>query len=100
MAILERRVGGASPYIFAVHAVHAEEISLTALITWSQSVAEKYAATLSGDPGVLAAGVTRFVAETPGQRSAVALYVAGARQIAPYVSDDRRICANGYGTRT
>ncbi|WP_156935401.1 hypothetical protein [Pseudonocardia spinosispora] len=81
--------------VYAVHAVRAEEISTTALVTSSLPPAERYAEVLSSDPGVLAAGVTRFELDVTGRRTAVALYVAGARQQAPYVSDDRRIYANG-----
>lgn len=81
--------------VYAVHAVRDTEISSTALVTSSLEPAERYAAALSGDPGVLAAGVTEFELDTAGRRTAVALYVTGIRQRAPYVSDDRRVYANG-----
>jgi len=60
-------------------------------------MAERYAAELSTDPGVLAAGITRFVVDELGTRRAIALYVTGIRQQVPYVSDDRIVHANGAG---
>lgn len=85
-------------YVYAVHTVHAEEIAATALVTFDLDTAEKYAAAVSDDPGVLAGAVTRFVVDGIGVRTAVALYVRGQRQDAPYVSDDRRVLANGHGS--
>lgn len=46
--------------VYGVHAVRTEEVSTTVLVTSSLAPAEQYAAALSNDPGVLAAGVTRF----------------------------------------
>jgi hypothetical protein len=83
--------------VYGVHSVQAEEISLTVLVASNQSLAERYAAMLSTHPGVLAAGVTEFVVDTLGRRSAVAMYVTGTRQIVPYVSDDRRIFVSAHG---
>jgi len=83
--------------IFAVHAVRRAEVRPTELICGSLTMAETYAAALSTDPGVLAAGITRFVVDELGTRRAIALYVAGVRQQVPYVSDDRAIHANGAG---
>jgi len=84
-----------SRVIYAVHAVRPEEMSTTTLVTSSPKPAEQYAATLSQDPGVLAAGVTRFELDVTGLRTAVARYVTGTRQHTPYVSDDRQVYANG-----
>jgi hypothetical protein len=85
--------------VYAVHAVRPAEISATVLVTSAQAAAEQYAATLSRDPGVLAGAVTRFTLDAPGRRTAIALYVGGERQHAPYVSDDRQVLANGHGNR-
>jgi hypothetical protein len=86
--------------IYAVHAVRSEGISATQFVTADWSVAEAHACVLSKDPGVLAAAVTRFVLDEQGRRTAVALFVAGVRQQVPHVSDDRRVLANGHGTRS
>jgi hypothetical protein len=43
--------------------------------------------------------VTQFELDVTGCHTAVALYVTGTRQSAPYISDDRKICANGHPTR-
>lgn len=85
--------------VYGVHAVRADEISRTELVTSSLPPAERYAEVLSNDPGVLAAGVTRFELDLAGHRSAVAFYVTGTRQQMPYVSDDRRLHANGNSRR-
>jgi hypothetical protein len=82
--------------LYAVHVVRAGEIPATMLISGRQETAERHAQVLSTDPGVLAGAVTQFVLDVPGRRTAVALYVAGERQQAPYVSDNRRIYANGH----
>jgi hypothetical protein len=87
-----------SDYVYTVHTVQPEEISAIAFVTFSLEKAEEYAATVSNDPGVLAGAVTRLVVDAAGFRTAVALYVGGVRQQVPYVSDDRRIAANGHGT--
>ena len=84
--------------IWAVHAVRPHEISATELICSTKDRAEQYAATVSIDPGVLAGAVTYFLVDTPGRRTAVALYIKGKRQEMPHCSDDRRISANGHGT--
>jgi hypothetical protein len=81
--------------VFAVHAVRTSEIRPTELICESLPRAEKYAAVLSTDPGVLAAGITCFGLDELGTRTAVALFVGGVKQQVPYVSDDRRVHANG-----
>jgi len=83
--------------VFAVHAVRPAEVRPTELICRSLARAEQYAVELSTDPGVLAAGITRFVVDEMGTRRAVALYVAGVKQQVPYVSDDRVVHANGAG---
>jgi len=83
--------------VFAVHAVRPDEITATELVCRELASAEDYARELSDDPGVLAGAVTRFVLDQPGQRTAVALYVAGTRQDAPYVSNSRQVYANGHG---
>ncbi|GAA5176209.1 hypothetical protein GCM10023321_84010 [Pseudonocardia eucalypti] len=81
--------------IYGVHAVRANEISATAMLCSTLSKAEKYAAELSTDPGVLAAAVTRYVVDEQGRRTAVSLYVDGRKQEVGYISDDRRVWANG-----
>ncbi|GAA5154284.1 hypothetical protein GCM10023321_25840 [Pseudonocardia eucalypti] len=83
--------------VYAVHAVRPQEISAITLISFNLKKAEEYAATLSTDPGVLAGAVTRLVVDALGHRTAVALYVAGVRQEVPWISNDRRIAANGHG---
>lgn len=80
--------------VFAVHAVRPAEVRPTELICASLTDAEHYAAALSTDPGVLAAGISRFVVDELGTRRAVALYVRGVRQQVPYVSDDRIVHAS------
>lgn len=84
--------------VYGVHAVRPREICATQFITASLPAAEKYAAVMSSDPGVLAAAVTRHVMDTEGQHRTEALYVDGTRQQVPHVSDDRRINANGHGS--
>jgi hypothetical protein len=81
--------------VFAVHAVRPDEIRPTQMICQKLSAAEKYAAGLSTEPDVLAAGVTRFILDELGTRTPIALYVRGIRQKVPYVSDDRKIHAGG-----
>jgi len=83
--------------IFAVHAVRPAEVRPTELICRDLAKAERFATELSTDPGVLAAGITRYVLDELGTRQAVALYVAGVKQQVPYVSDDRAVHANGAG---
>ncbi|GAA5158195.1 hypothetical protein GCM10023321_37640 [Pseudonocardia eucalypti] len=83
--------------VYGVHAVRAREICATQFVTGRLAKAEKYAKEMSTDPGVLAAAVTRYVMETEGQHRAEALYVDGKRQEVPYISDSRRILANGHG---
>ena len=58
--------------------------------------AEIYAKTMSRDPGVVAAAVTRHIVDAEGQHRPEALYVNGTRQEVAYVSDDRRINAHGH----
>lgn len=82
--------------LYAVHAVRTEEITATMLICERREAAEQHAQLISTDPGVLAGAVTLFVLDVPGRRSAVALYVDGERQVAPYVSDNRLVYANGH----
>jgi len=84
--------------VFAVHAVRASEVRPTELICQRLATAETYAAALSTDPGVLAAGITRFVIDELGTRQAVALYVDSVKQQVPYVSDSRTVHANGAGS--
>lgn len=86
------------PFIYAVHAVRADEICSTEVVWSSQGSAEDYAGKLSTDPGMLAGAVTRFRVDSPGERKALAMYVSGTRQQVPHLSDDRRIAANGYVT--
>lgn len=81
--------------VYGVHTVRADEVSATACIWSTLKRAEGHAQALSGDPGVLGAAVTRFLVDQPGVRTAVSLWVAGQRQEAPYISNDRRVWANG-----
>jgi hypothetical protein len=82
--------------VYAVHAVRPDEICATEVIWTAREKAEAYARELSTDPGVLAGGVTRYTLNSPGERTPVALFVAGQRQEVPHLSDDRRIAANGW----
>ena len=82
--------------VYGVHAVRAREICATQFISARLAAAEKYARIMSTDPGVWVAAVTRYVMDAEGRRSSEALYVEGKRQEVAYVSDDRRICANGH----
>lgn len=84
--------------MFGVHAVRPREICATQYLTTDQADAERYAQAMSGDEGVLAAAVTRYVVGALGHTRAAALFVDGVRQRVPYVSDDRRINANGHGS--
>lgn len=84
--------------LYGVHAVRARDICATQFVTGRVAAAEKYAKVMSTDPGVLAAAVTRYVMETEGQHRAEALYVNGERQEMPYISNDRRVLANGHGS--
>lgn len=81
--------------VYGVHAIRPQEISATALLCSTVAKAERYAKELSADPGVLGAAVTRYTVDEQGHRTAVALYVNGVKQHVPYVSDDRRLWANG-----
>ena len=82
--------------VYAVHAVRPDEICATEVIWTTKSEADQYAKELSTDPGVLAGAVTRFVLNSPGERTPIALYVNGTRQQVPHLSDDRQIAANGH----
>ena len=86
--------------VYGVHTVRANEVAVTTLVCRSLASAQEYAAGVSTDPGVLAAAVTHYPLDTPGERSPVALFVAGIRQDVPYISDDRRVYANGRDQRT
>lgn len=81
--------------VYGVHAIKPHEVSATAMLCSTVAKAEKYAKDLSTDPGVLAAAVTRYVIDEQGHRTAVALYVNGRKQEVGYISDDRRVWANG-----
>jgi hypothetical protein len=83
--------------VYGVHAVRAGEICATRYVSRDIRAAERYAAELSRDPGVLAAAVTAHAMDTEGRNTATALYVAGVRQEMPHCSDDRGITANGHG---
>lgn len=69
--------------IYGVHAVRPREVCATQFVTANFSAAEKYAKTVSRDPGVLAAAVTRHVVDAEGQHRPEALYVNGRRQEVP-----------------
>jgi hypothetical protein len=81
--------------VYGVHSVKADEIAATEIICRVLGAAEDYASSVSTDPGVLAAAVTSYSLDAPGHRCAIALYVCGQRQEAPYISNDRRINARG-----
>ncbi|WP_169747875.1 hypothetical protein [Pseudonocardia acaciae] len=84
-----------SVHVFAVHAVHPRQIRGTDTVWTAEDDAEERASKVSTDPDVLAAAVTRFTLNTPGERHPAALYVDGVRQRLPHISDDRRVLANG-----
>jgi hypothetical protein len=90
-----RRFGHRSVTSRLIFTVPPGETRATGLIDRELTEAERYAEDLSNDPGVLAAGVTRFVLGKLGTRTPVAPYVRGVRQPVPYVSDDRMIHAGG-----
>lgn len=83
-------------HLYAVHAVRPDEICCTEVIWSAKDKAETYAKDLSVDPGVLAGAVTRYMLNSPGERTPVALFVRGQRQEVPHLSDDWRIAANGW----
>ncbi|GAA5175090.1 hypothetical protein GCM10023321_80390 [Pseudonocardia eucalypti] len=82
--------------VYGVHAIKADEISATAMLCSTLKKAEGYAKELSTDPGVLAAAVTRYIVDEQGRRTAVVLYVDGKAQNVPWISNDRRVLANGW----
>jgi hypothetical protein len=84
--------------VYWVHSVTADEVVPIEIICSVLGEAEDYARVVSDHPGVLAAAVTGYRVDKPGRRRAVALSVRDRRQRAPYVSDDRRIGANGRGS--
>lgn len=76
-------------YVYAVHAVRAEEICTTAVVFDTSGLAEKWAQAMSTDPGdVVAGAVTRYRLNTSGARSPVALFVRGQRREVAHHSDD------------
>jgi hypothetical protein len=77
--------------VFGVHVVRPNEVGPTKLICTVLVEADRWAADLSQDEGVLGAAVTRFGLDQPGIRSPVSLWVGGKRQQVPYVSDCRGI---------
>jgi hypothetical protein len=88
--------GTMAEHVYAVHAIRPDEICATEVIWTTKDRAEAYAKELSTDPGVLAGAMTRFVLNSPGERTLVALFVKGERQQVPHLSDDRQIAANGW----
>lgn len=82
--------------VYAVHAVKPAEICATEVVFTEKDKADAWAREVSTDPDVLAGAVTRYVLNSPGERTPVALFVAGQRQDVPHLSDDRRIAANGW----
>ena len=74
---------GLSTWVYAVHAVRAHEITATELVCSSQDGARDYAVTLSTDPGVLAAVITRHTLDTLGERQSVAMFVNAEQQQTP-----------------
>ncbi|HEY1967682.1 MAG TPA: hypothetical protein VGH89_07020 [Pseudonocardia sp.] len=81
--------------VFTVHATLADETRPTHAIFPDEAHACAYAAELSRDDEVLAAGVPRFRVGELGSRCGVAMFVDGARQRLPYVSDCRTVFAGG-----
>lgn len=88
-----------SRVIYGVHRVEPDEISATCLSTDSLQRAERYAASMSGDPGVLAGAVTEYRLNELGIRHPVALFVDGVRQRLPHASDDNRIRPSHWSPR-
>jgi hypothetical protein len=84
--------------IYAVHAVKPAEICATEVVFTEKDRADHWAAEVSNDPGVLAGAVTRYVLNSPGERTPVSLFVKGQRQEVAHLSDDRTVAANGYLT--
>lgn len=84
-------------HLYAIHAVRPDEICCTEAIWSAKDKAEAYANDLSTDPdNVLAGAVTRYVLNSPGERTPVAPYINGQRQDVPHLSDNRRVGANGW----
>jgi hypothetical protein len=82
--------------VYAVHAVKPAEICATEVIFTGQDKADHWAEQVSTDPEVLAGAVTRYVLNSPGERTPISLYVKGQRQEVAHLSDDREVAANGY----
>jgi hypothetical protein len=81
--------------VFAVHTVMADEVRPTQALFADENRALAYAAEVSTDDEVLAASVVRFVLDELGTRRNLAMYVMGERQVAPHISNDRRIHGGG-----
>lgn len=84
--------------VYGVHAVRPREICATQYVTANLNDAETYAQDMSNDEEVLAAAVTSYAVGQLGLNKSVSLFVKGKRQQVPYISDDRRVYANGHGT--
>ncbi|HEX4226381.1 MAG TPA: hypothetical protein VHZ97_28725 [Pseudonocardiaceae bacterium] len=82
-------------FAFTVHVTLAGEIRPTQAVFRDEEQACAYAAAASGDDEVLTASVVRFSLGELGTRSWVALFVEGARQQLPYVSDCRTLFGGG-----
>jgi hypothetical protein len=83
-----------SDWVYGMHTVRWQEVTVTSLVCTTEGEAEEYAKAASTDDEVLAAAVTRYLLDTPGELKPLKLFVAGQEQIFPFVSDDRRIFAN------
>jgi hypothetical protein len=81
--------------VWTVHATLAAEVRPTEAVFGNWRAAFEHAKALSRDSGVLAASVVRFTVDELGTRSGVAMFVHGRRQQVAYVSDCRRLYANG-----
>jgi hypothetical protein len=84
--------------VYGVHAVRTHEITATDVVYRSQAAAESWAIHVSRYPDVLASGVTRYLLDSPGHRTPVALFVRGERQALPYVTDDQPVFIKGHGS--
>lgn len=81
-------------FVYAVHAVTAEEVCATEVVYSGLADADKWAEAVSTDPGVLAGAVARYTMDSPGERHPESLFVQGVRQEVPHLSDDRTVAAN------
>jgi len=85
--------------VYGVHVIRSQNVAPIDVIVTRLDVAEWYAQTVSGDAGVLASAVTRFVVDELGQHTPTALYVAGERLELPDMWGGRYVWADAVRRR-